>query len=612
MAGIKIWVLTGDKIDTAENISLSCNLITKNQKVFKIFNNEEDENNKNLNIISKFFEEYNQFEKINKKLNSNLIHSNTFNGKSIKNNFIINNNKNNNNLNINIMKNSINNNNISNNINNEGSAMSFFPSINASILLNNNVENTITNISKYTKSNEQNLPFSIIIESNILSLILSSELKKNLFLKIALKANTVICCRVSPLQKSKVVKEVKLFDKNAITLAIGDGGNDVSMIMEAHLGIGIYGEEGMRAIQASDFAIGEFKFLRRLLFFHGRINNNRISNLILYFFYKNFVFSIVQFVYGFCCMGSGQTIIDDWFITFYNLVFTALPLVVQAITDFDLLESDNKLIYKFMPFLYKESREIYPVFNLFKFVFSLTKGFVSAFVIFYVVCYCDLGSEINKRGDYGTLWYMSFKTYTCIIISVNMTLFLNMRYITFLFPLIMIVTSFLFYFIFIVIVNYMTMFNLFAVVFHSMKCPKIYFSITLVTSISFLIDYMISSLQLNYSSQLSILLLRKIMNKENNTLFLEQFIDNRNKYSNVFHLSNVQNKSISKISFFSSNQSDNLIEIDNIVENTLMKKAKSSQIKMQFSKEKNSDFENRLTNVITNDKKDDIFLFNNK
>ena len=612
MAGIKIWVLTGDKIDTAENISLSCNLITKNQKVFKIFNNEEDENNKNLNIISKFFEEYNQFEKINKKLNSNFIHSNTFNGKSIKNNFIINNNKNNNNLNINIMKNSINNNNISNNINNEGSAMSFFPSINASILLNNNVENTITNISKYTKSNEQNLPFSIIIESNILSLILSSELKKNLFLKIALKANTVICCRVSPLQKSKVVKEVKLFDKNAITLAIGDGGNDVSMIMEAHLGIGIYGEEGMRAIQASDFAIGEFKFLRRLLFFHGRINNNRISNLILYFFYKNFVFSIVQFVYGFCCMGSGQTIIDDWFITFYNLVFTALPLVVQAITDFDLLESDNKLIYKFMPFLYKESREIYPVFNLFKFVFSLTKGFVSAFVIFYVVCYCDLGSEINKRGDYGTLWYMSFKTYTCIIISVNMTLFLNMRYITFLFPLIMIVTSFLFYFIFIVIVNYMTMFNLFAVVFHSMKCPKIYFSITLVTSISFLIDYMISSLQLNYSSQLSILLLRKIMNKENNTLFLEQFIDNRNKYSNVFHLSNVQNKSISKISFFSSNQSDNLIEIDNIVENTLMKKAKSSQIKMQFSKEKNSDFENRLTNVITNDKKDDIFLFNNK
>ena len=98
------------------------------------------------------------------------------------------------------------------------------------------------------------------------------------------------------------------------------------MIMEAHLGIGIYGEEGMRAVQASDFAIGEFKFLRRLLFFHGRSNNNRISKMIIYFFYKNFVFTIIQFIYAFFCMGSGQTIIDDWFITCYNLVFTALPL----------------------------------------------------------------------------------------------------------------------------------------------------------------------------------------------------------------------------------------------------------------------------------------------
>ena len=334
--------------------------------------------------------------------------------------------------------------------------MSFIPSLNASILLGNNKINASSSLnssknifSKYTLIREGKSlpPFSILIESSILSLIFSSEIKKNQFLKIALKASTVVCCRVSPLQKSKVVKEVKKYDKNAITLAIGDGGNDVSMIMEAHLGIGIYGEEGMRAVQASDFAIGEFKFLRRLLFFHGRTNSNRISRMILYFFYKNFVFSVVQFVYAFFCMGSGQTIIDDWFITLYNLVFTALPLGVQAITDFDILESDNDIISKFMPFLYKESREIYPIFSIFKFITSLTKGFISAFLIFYIVCFSDLGSEINKRGDYGTLWYMSFKTYTSIIISVNMTLFLSVRYITFLFPLIMILSSFILYFI---------------------------------------------------------------------------------------------------------------------------------------------------------------------
>ena len=83
---------------------------------------------------------------------------------------------------------------------------------------------------------------------------------------------------------------MKEFDNGAVTLAVGDGGNDVAMIMEANIGIGIFGEEGMSAVQASDFSIGEFQNLKRLLFFHGRNNLFRISNMILYFFYKNFDF----------------------------------------------------------------------------------------------------------------------------------------------------------------------------------------------------------------------------------------------------------------------------------------------------------------------------------
>ena len=324
------------------------------------------------------------------------------------------------------------------------------------------------------------------------------------------------------------------------------------------------------------YQCGEFKFLRRLLFFHGRTNSNRISRMILYFFYKNFVFSIVQFVYAFFCMGSGQTIIDDWFITLYNLVFTALPLGVQAITDFDVLETDNDIIRKFMPFLYKESREIYPVFSIFKFILSLTKGFISAFLIFYIVCFSDLGSEINKRGDYGTLWYMSFKTYTSIIISVNMTLFLSVRYITFLFPLIMLVSSFILYFLFLVIVNYMTMFNSCAVIFHSLGCPKIYFSIFLVSTMSFLTDYMIQSISINFQHNLSTHLLRKIMNKNDDTasIYMEQFIENRKKCSSILQMNNLQNKAISKITFFSSNKSDKYLEIDNTGDNSIINKNK--------------------------------------
>ena len=84
-----------------------------------------------------------------------------------------------------------------------------------------------------------------------------------------------------------------------------------------------------------------------------------------------------------------------------------------------------------MPLLYKEIREIHPIFLLSIFILSLIKGFISSFLIFYIVCFCDLGSEINNRGHYGTLWWMSLKTYTNIIISVNMTLFFKMNMLLF-------------------------------------------------------------------------------------------------------------------------------------------------------------------------------------
>lgn len=71
---------------------------------------------------------------------------------------------------------------------------------------------------------------------------------KRWFIKIAKTCEAVICCRVSPAQKADVVKLIKDDDPEVITLAIGDGANDVSMIMEAHIGIGLYGNEGMRAV----------------------------------------------------------------------------------------------------------------------------------------------------------------------------------------------------------------------------------------------------------------------------------------------------------------------------------------------------------------------------
>ena len=186
--------------------------------------------------------------------------------------------------------------------------------------------------------------FGILVDKKVLLAINEDESIQKIFLEISKDANSVICCRVYPLQKSKVVKMMKNYDKNGITLAIGDGGNDVSMIMETHIGIGIYGEEG--AVQSGDYAIGEFQYLTPLLFFHGRTNYIRNSECNKYFFYKNFVFTLVQFLYGFYCNFKGQTIIDDWFITTFNLIFTSLPLAIRALLDHDLKPGDDEIVNK--------------------------------------------------------------------------------------------------------------------------------------------------------------------------------------------------------------------------------------------------------------------------
>lgn len=109
---------------------------------------------------------------------------------------------------------------------------------------------------------------AVIIEGNSLSIALEENNRTN-FLELCQECRTVVCCRVSPLQKALVTQLVK--ENNfAVTLAIGDGANDVAMIKAAHIGVGISGREGMAAVLASDYAIGQFRFLTRLLLIHGR------------------------------------------------------------------------------------------------------------------------------------------------------------------------------------------------------------------------------------------------------------------------------------------------------------------------------------------------------
>ena len=114
-----------------------------------------------------------------------------------------------------------------------------------------------------------------------------------MLLDLGCACTSVVCCRVSPLQKALVTGLVK--DSGRTTLAIGDGANDVGMIQAAHIGVGISGQEGMQAVMASDFAFAQFRYLERLLLVHGRYNYKRIAKMVTYFFYKNLAFGLSLF-----------------------------------------------------------------------------------------------------------------------------------------------------------------------------------------------------------------------------------------------------------------------------------------------------------------------------
>lgn len=125
---------------------------------------------------------------------------------------------------------------------------------------------------------------AIVIDGETLKLALHDSLKQK-FLLLCKQCRAVLCCRVSPSQKAAVVAMVKK-GLDCLTLAIGDGANDVAMIQEAHVGIGIAGVEGRQAVMSSDYAIGQFKFLTRLVLVHGRWSYRRLAETIANFFYK--------------------------------------------------------------------------------------------------------------------------------------------------------------------------------------------------------------------------------------------------------------------------------------------------------------------------------------
>uniref|UniRef100_A0A8C3L6Y8 Phospholipid-transporting ATPase n=1 Tax=Chrysolophus pictus TaxID=9089 RepID=A0A8C3L6Y8_CHRPC len=228
----------------------------------------------------------------------------------------------------------------------------------------------------------------LVIDGRTLAYALEPTLEDK-FLALAKRCRSVLCCRSTPLQKSMVVKLVR--DKlKAMTLAIGDGANDVSMIQVADVGVGISGQEGMQAVMASDFAIPRFRHLEKLLLVHGHWCYSRLANMVLYFFYKNAMFVALLFWYQFYCGFSGSSMVDQWYLIFFNLLFSSLPQLITGVLDKDVPAE----VLLSVPQLYKSGQNM-EEYQPHMFWMNMIDAMYQSLVCFFIPYFTYYDSEVD-------------------------------------------------------------------------------------------------------------------------------------------------------------------------------------------------------------------------
>lgn len=259
----------------------------------------------------------------------------------------------------------------------------------------------------------------LVIDSQILEKALSNNETK--FASIATNCASVVFSRVTPQQKAQVVRLIQEFTKQRV-LAIGDGGNDCTMLQTANVGVGIHGSEGMQAYNVSDFGISQFCHLQPLVLVHGRLCYRRTSILVLYNLYKCFTLNIVSVYFGFTSLFTGSKLFFELLFQLYNFLYTSIPPIIFATFDSDIPIT--------LPYDYHEPLYLLgitkPFFSLKIFgIWLLNAVFHAAVSLF--IPYFILGGNnpISNNGYVPDFWITGLAIYTNVVIVVNTKILLE-------------------------------------------------------------------------------------------------------------------------------------------------------------------------------------------
>lgn len=252
----------------------------------------------------------------------------------------------------------------------------------------------------------------LVIDGQTLHWAMEPELQKKL-IALGRLARTVVACRVSPKQKTEIVELVRRYDKDKITLAIGDGANDVGMIQAAHVGVGIVGLEGREAKLASDFSIGQFRFLGRLMLVHGRWSYKRLSKMALYIIYKNALLVMTELYWATFTGYSGQPLLDPMMAGLYNLFISSVPPIVLGALDQE-LPADYILAF---PEIYRKGQQN-TAYSFRVYISWLVTAIWQSALIFYLT-YWGFGDMPVKNGQSLGMWAFGVIIFTTVILVVH-------------------------------------------------------------------------------------------------------------------------------------------------------------------------------------------------